>query len=78
MKELKGFEKVVINPGEAKKVIFKISEPKLRFYTADMKYESEAGRFKVFVGRSSNGVATLYMDGKSFIALAGELHNSSS
>lgn len=56
VKELKGFEKVVLNPGESKKVTFKISEPILRFYTADMKYESEAGRFKVLVGRNSSDV----------------------
>ena len=53
VKELKDFQKITLQPGEEKVVKFVITEPKLRFLTADHGYESEAGMFEVYVGTDS-------------------------
>ncbi len=53
VKELKGFQKIELEPGEKKELEFQISKNDLRFYTKNMKYEAEKGRFKLFMGGSS-------------------------
>lgn len=53
VKELKGFEKVTVEPGKSKKVSFKIEESMLRFFTINNKFESEAGRFTAYIGTDS-------------------------
>ena len=53
IKELKGFKKIMLKRGEEKTVQFTIHEKDLRFTTADMKFKSEPGMFKVFVGSNS-------------------------
>ncbi len=53
VKELKGFAKVALLPGESKEVSFAISEDMLRFFTINNRFESEAGKFVVFVGTDS-------------------------
>jgi beta-glucosidase len=53
VKELKGFEKIMLKRGEEKTVDFTIHEKDLRFTAADMKFKSEPGLFKVFVGTNS-------------------------
>ncbi|MCO6148871.1 beta-glucosidase BglX [Flavobacterium sp. NRK1] len=53
VKELKGFELTEIKAGEVKTVTFTIDEKTIEFYTANKKWETEAGDFKVFVGGSS-------------------------
>jgi len=54
VKELKDFQLVSLKPGETKKVSFAIDSKTLEFYSANNKWESEAGDFKVFIGVSSN------------------------
>lgn len=54
VRELKGFKKITIQPGETKTVTFEITEDMLRFYDASMNYTAEKGKFKVFVGRDSD------------------------
>lgn len=54
VRELKGFQKITLEPGERKTVQFVITEEMLRFYDVSMQYTSEAGAFKVFVGGSSD------------------------
>lgn len=56
VKELKGFQKIMLKAGESKRVEFSLTEEDLRFYTKDMKFESEAGEFHLFVGGSSENV----------------------
>ncbi len=56
VKELKGFQKISLNPGESKEVSFKISESDLKFYNADLEYVAEPGDFKVFIGTNSADV----------------------
>lgn len=51
VKELKGFQKLLIKEGETKRVVFEITEEMLRFHTKDMKFQSEPGRFVVMIGK---------------------------
>lgn len=53
VKELKGFEMIELQPGQSKKVSFVINKKAIEFFTANSKWEAEAGDFKVFVGGSS-------------------------
>ena len=50
MKELKGFEKITIKPGESKSVSFTIDETLLKFYNSQHVYASEPGTFELFIG----------------------------
>ena len=53
VKELKGFEKVTLAPGETKTVSYTISPRDLQFYDeATHQWKSEPGKFKVYVGAS--------------------------
>ncbi len=54
VKELKGFCKVELKPGEARKVCFSITEKELRFLTGNGRVESEEGEFEVYIGNSSS------------------------
>ena len=54
VKELKGYQKVTLAPGEEKVVTFKITVDELKFHTFSGKYEAEKGKFKVFVGNRSD------------------------
>ncbi|MEH7418052.1 glycoside hydrolase family 3 N-terminal domain-containing protein [Neobacillus drentensis] len=56
VKELKGYKKVHLHPGESKEVIFTITEEDLKYYTADMSYQAEEGEFKVYIGTNSKVV----------------------
>lgn len=53
VKELKGFEKVVLNPGEERVVKFTISNETLSYYRADLSFGSEPGKFAVMIGGNS-------------------------
>lgn len=56
LKELKGFEKIALKAGEEKEVRFSLSAKDLAFYTRNMEFKAEPGKFEVFVGGSSNVV----------------------
>jgi beta-glucosidase len=56
VKELKGFKKISLNPGESQQVEFSITNADLSFYRRDMSYGSEPGEFEVFVGGNSRDV----------------------
>jgi beta-glucosidase len=56
VKELKGFQKVELKPGETKTVSFPLTSDDLRFYNADLKYAAEPGDFQVFCGSDSKSV----------------------
>ncbi|MFN4762227.1 beta-glucosidase BglX [Gillisia sp. Q332] len=53
VKELKAFEIIELAPGETKNVQFKVDETMLQFYTANRKWESEAGEFEILTGSNS-------------------------
>lgn len=54
IKELKGFEKITLAPGESKKVSFLLSDEVLGFYNNEGKFVVEAGEFDVMIGTHSN------------------------
>ena len=56
VKELKGFQKISLQPGESKTVSFTISVNDLKFYNSDLKFVAEPGDFKVFIGPNSRDV----------------------
>ena len=53
LRELKGFEKVSLAPGESMVVSFEISADALKFWNQQMEYGAESGEFKVFIGGDS-------------------------
>jgi len=53
VKELKGFRKVRLKPGEKKEVNFEITAEDLKFYNAKLEHVAEPGEFTVFVGGNS-------------------------
>jgi len=53
VKELKNFEKVMLQPGEEKVVTFTLSEEDLKFFNPSLKYAAELGDFKVMIGLDS-------------------------
>jgi beta-glucosidase len=53
VKELKGFQKVWLEPGETTTVSMKITPASLAFYDVNMKYGVEPGEFEILVGTSS-------------------------
>ena len=53
VKELKGFQKVMIKNGETKKLIFSLKPDDLSFYHPDLKKYWEPGEFAAFVGTNS-------------------------
>jgi len=57
LKELKGFKKVSLNPGESKKVSFKITKRDLSYYDIhSQSWVAEPGEFKLLVGSSSRDI----------------------
>ena len=57
VKELKGFEKILLQPGEQKTVSFTITEDALKFFD-ETKHEwvAEPGTFKAYIGSSSKDI----------------------
>lgn len=54
VKELKAFQKILLNPGETKSVLFNITDDMLKFWNKDMKYVAEPGAFDIMIGPNSN------------------------
>jgi len=60
VKELKGFQRISLQPGEKKKVEFVLGPEHLGFWNREMRYVVEPGQFRVMVGSNSVDV----IDGK--------------
>ena len=58
VKELKGFQKVTLKPGESKAVTFRITQNDLSFYNSDLKWVAEPGDFDLMIGGNSRDVKT--------------------
>ncbi|WP_199091279.1 beta-glucosidase BglX [Bosea sp. ASV33] len=56
VKELKGFQKVTLKPGEARVVRFEIGPDQLKFINGDLKEVVESGQFDVQLGLDSRNV----------------------
>ncbi len=54
--ELKGFKRVTLNPGEEKRITFRLSVDQLAFYDRHMRFVVEPGTFKVMIGSSSEDI----------------------
>src|SRR6266568_1362079 len=53
VKELKGFGRLTLRPGEKRRVEFALTPEHLGFYNPEMRFVVEPGEFKVMVGTSS-------------------------
>ncbi|MGC8970596.1 MAG: beta-glucosidase [bacterium] len=56
-KELKGFEKIELQPGEEKSITFTLDKRAFAYYNVDIKdWYVETGEFEILVGRSSKDI----------------------
>ena len=53
LKELKGFQKILLQPGESREIGFEITTDLLKFYDHNLRYDWEPGEFTVFIGTNS-------------------------
>jgi beta-glucosidase len=53
VKELKGFKRVNLKPGESKVVTFDLDKSAFAYHDSEMKYIVEAGEFNILIGNSS-------------------------
>lgn len=56
LKQLKGFQKLSLRPGESKEVKFTVNNEMLSFYDSDLNWIAEPGRFKLMVGSASDDI----------------------
>jgi beta-glucosidase len=56
IKELKGFKRIMVEPGQTKTVEFKLLAETLGFHDKNMKLTVEPGMFKIMVGQSSKDI----------------------
>jgi beta-glucosidase len=56
VKELKGFQKIFLEPGQSEIVKFKIAPEMLRYYNYDLQLVAEPGEFEVMIGTNSRDV----------------------
>ena len=56
VKELKGFQKIMLQPGESKELKFNLTEKDLSFYRQDMTFGREPGEYEIMVGGNSEEV----------------------
>ena len=59
VKELKGFQKFELVPGESRNVSFQIRPQDLKFYDINGKLDWESGEFQIMVGPNSKDVQTV-------------------
>jgi len=64
VRELKGFRKIMIQPGETVKVSFRLTPQDLAFYLQDMSYGCEKGKFTVFIGGNSRDIKSVELEMK--------------
>ncbi|KXH85025.1 beta-glucosidase [Chryseobacterium kwangjuense] len=54
--ELKGFQKIYLNPGESRQVTIQVPVRDLQFLDGDMKWTVEKGTYRIMVGNSSKNL----------------------
>jgi len=62
LKELKGYLKIQLNPGEAQTVTFVMSTDDLKFYNKNMEFVVEAGKFEIFIGANSSSTESVIVE----------------
>lgn len=65
VKELKGFEKNMIEPGESKTITFQLTDKELGFFDNDGNYHVEDGTFDIMIGGSSEKVMKVSAEKKT-------------
>lgn len=53
VRELKGFQKILLQPGESREVAFKISSNELGFYDTKGRWIVQLGKFQVWISKDS-------------------------
>jgi beta-glucosidase len=61
VKELKGFRRITLMPGERRTVTFDLGPQQLSYHGPDMKRVVEPGRFQVMVGRNSDELKSVVL-----------------
>ena len=56
VKALKDFKKIMLMPGESKKIQFNINKEKLSFFNSNLKWDSEPTDFELMIGSSSEDI----------------------
>jgi len=56
LKELKGFQKIMLKPGEQRRVSFTVDRELLSFFNSKLTWGAEAGEFKLMVGSASDDI----------------------
>ena len=56
IKELKGYQRLTVNPNEEKTIVFHLPVDQLAFYDEDLKLTIETGKIHVMVGGSSDDI----------------------
>lgn len=56
VRELKGFRKVMLQPGESKTIHFTVNKEKLSFYNNKLEWVAEPGEFDIMIGSSSGDI----------------------
>lgn len=59
LKELKGFQKVMLKGGESKTINFDITTEDLKYYNNDLKFDWESGDFEIMIGGNSQDVKSV-------------------
>jgi beta-glucosidase len=59
VKELKGFKKIMLQPGEKREVQFQVTTELLKFYNSELKYDWEPGDFIIYIGPNSRDVKSV-------------------
>ncbi|MCI4647734.1 beta-glucosidase BglX [Phaeodactylibacter sp.] len=63
-KELKGFEKLMLQPGESRTVAFRLTPQELGFYMPDGQFVTEPGTFDIMVGPNSSDLLQTIIEWK--------------
>ena len=59
VKELKGFRRITLEPGESREVTFTITPNMLRFYNSQLEYVWEPGEFDLMTGPDSKNLSSV-------------------
>lgn len=65
LRELKGFRKIHLAPGEVKKISFSLSEDMLRFHDTYGRLITQSGTYRVYVGKDSTAQEYVEIEYKS-------------
>ncbi|MBA4165978.1 MAG: beta-glucosidase BglX [Chitinophagaceae bacterium] len=62
VKDLKGFQKVTLNPGASKDISFTITTNELKFFNSGLEYDWEPGKFIIHIGGNSRDLKSAEID----------------